>query len=68
MERSTRYTQGGFSLIEVLVTTLILSIGIVGLTGSQLAALKMNQATTSRSIASEYAYAMLDKIRSDAAA
>jgi type IV pilus assembly protein PilV len=64
----TGYTQKGFSLIEALVSTLILSIGIVGLTGSQLAALKMNQAATSRSIASEHAYAMLDKVRSNAAA
>ncbi|MDR2625532.1 MAG: type IV pilus modification protein PilV [Zoogloeaceae bacterium] len=59
---------GGFSLLEVLVTALILNIGILGLLGSQMAALKMNQAAISRSIASEYAYAMVDKIRGDAAA
>jgi type IV pilus assembly protein PilV len=68
---TTPYTkqsrEQGFSLLEVLVTSLILIIGIMGLMGSQLAALKMNQAATSRSIASEYAYAMMDKIRANSA-
>ncbi|MDR0737264.1 MAG: type IV pilus modification protein PilV [Zoogloeaceae bacterium] len=63
-----QHMQRGVSLLEVLVTALILSIGMMGLLGNQLVALKMNQAAASRSIASEYAYAMMDKIRSNSAA
>lgn len=54
----------GFSLIEVLVTLVVLSLGLMGLAGLQISALKMNQAASARSLASQYAYAMLDKIRS----
>ncbi|MDR2365458.1 MAG: type IV pilus modification protein PilV [Zoogloeaceae bacterium] len=56
----------GFSLIEVMVAALVLGLGLVGLVGLQVVSLKMNQAALSRSIASDYAYAMIDKIRSNA--
>ncbi|MDR1424030.1 MAG: type IV pilus modification protein PilV [Azoarcus sp.] len=54
----------GFSLIEVLVTLVVLSLGLMGLAGLQITALKMNQAASARSLATQYAYAMLDKVRS----
>ncbi|MDR3353394.1 MAG: type IV pilus modification protein PilV [Zoogloeaceae bacterium] len=56
----------GFTLIEVLVAIVVLGIGLVGLLSLQVMSLKMNQAALSRSIASGYAYAMIEKIRSNA--
>ncbi|MDR1855270.1 MAG: type IV pilus modification protein PilV [Azoarcus sp.] len=56
--------QRGFSMIEVLVTLVVLSLGLLGVAGLQVSSLKMSQAAASRSVASQYAYALLDKIRS----
>ncbi|MDR0736410.1 MAG: type IV pilus modification protein PilV [Zoogloeaceae bacterium] len=54
----------GFTMIEVLVTLVILSLGLLGLAGLQISSLKMSQSAGARSVASQYAYAILDKIRS----
>lgn len=55
--------QGGVSLIEVLVSVLIFSIGILGLAGMQLNALKFNQTAETRSHAVFLAYEMADRMR-----
>jgi prepilin-type N-terminal cleavage/methylation domain-containing protein len=64
MRASNRIQQKGFTMIEVLVTLVILTLGLLGLAGLQISSLKMGQSAGARSVASQYAYAMLDKIRS----
>lgn len=56
-------TQGGFSLIEVLVSVFILSIGLLGSVGMQAAALKANTQTRYLNIASNQARELAEKMR-----
>lgn len=60
-----RPTQGGFTLIEVLVSALILSIGLVGVAGLQALSLKNNQSAYMRSQASALAYDLADRMRTN---
>jgi type IV pilus assembly protein PilV len=60
---ASSHRQGGFSLLEVLIAVLIFSIGLMGLAGLQVIAMKANQNAMYRSIASEAAYDMLDQLR-----
>jgi len=62
--KTTTPSQRGFSMVEVLVTLVVLTLGLLGLAGLQISTLKMSQAASARSTASQYAYAMLDRIRS----
>ncbi len=55
--------QGGFSLLEVLIAMLILSVGLLGMAGLQLNALKFNQTATVRSQATLLAYDITDRMR-----
>jgi len=57
--------QAGFSLIEVLVASLVLSIGLVGVAGLQAVSLKNNQSAYMRSQASALAYDLADRMRSN---
>lgn len=59
--------QHGTSLIEVLVALVVLSVGLLGLAGLQLNALKLNQTAMQRSEATLLAYSILDQMRADAA-
>ena len=59
--------QAGFSLIEVLVSALILSIGLIGVAGLQATSLKNNQSAYMRSQASAFAYDLADRMRSNLA-
>lgn len=59
--------QHGTSLIEVLVALVVLSVGLLGLAGLQLNALKLNQTAMQRSEATLFAYSILDQMRADAA-
>ncbi len=65
---SSRRTQRGVSLIEVLVSVLILAIGLVGVAGLQAFALKNNQSAQTRSQASALAYDLADRMRGNVAA
>ena len=58
----------GFTLIEVLVSVLVLSIGIFGLIALESAALKNNQDAYLRSQATVLLYDMADKMRSNMSA
>ena len=60
-----RKQQSGFTLIEVLVSALILSIGLVGVAGLQAVSLKNNQSAYMRSQASALAYDLADRMRSN---
>ena len=45
----------GFSLLEVMIAVLVLSVGILGMATLQLQALKSNQSALSRTEATQYA-------------
>ena len=55
----------GFTLIEVLVAVLILSIGFLGVAALQMNALKNNQSASQRSQATILAYFMMDEMRAN---
>lgn len=57
--------QRGFSLIEVLISILILAVGLLGAASIQLNALKYTDSSTMRSQASFIAYDMMDRIRAN---
>jgi type IV pilus assembly protein PilV len=58
-------SQSGMSLIEVLVTALVLTIGLVGAGAAQLKALQYADAARMDTQASFIAYDMLDRIRAN---
>ncbi|TVT45772.1 MAG: type IV pilus modification protein PilV [Denitromonas halophila] len=60
----SRRRQSGFSLIEALVSMVVLSIGLLGLAGLQTSALKFNQTAQLRSKAVTLAYDMQERVRS----
>ncbi len=62
---SKRYlkTQTGFSLIEILISLLILSIGMLGLGGLQLSSLKSAHNAHFRTVASIAATDLIDRMR-----
>lgn len=55
----------GFSLVEMLVTVLILSIGLLGLAGLQAMGLRNNMSAYQRTQASVLASDMLDRMRAN---
>lgn len=62
---SAKATQGGFTLLEVLVAIVVLSIGLLGLAGLQAAGLRNNQGAYLRTIATQQAYDMADRMRAN---
>lgn len=63
----TRATQTGMTLIEVLVTLVITSVGLLGVAALQLTSLRNNQESYVRSQAAMLAADMLDRMRSNQA-
>lgn len=59
--------QSGFTLVEVLVAALLLSIGLVGLAGLQAASLANNQSSFMRSQVTALAYDLADRMRANVA-
>lgn len=59
--------QQGFTLLEVLVSMLIVSIGLLGLAGLTTTSLQNNQSAYQRSQATWLAYDMLDRMRANRA-
>jgi type IV pilus assembly protein PilV len=59
--------QSGFTLIEVLVAIVVLSLGLLGLAGLQAASLRNNQTAYYRGIATQQAYDMADRLRANLA-
>jgi type IV pilus assembly protein PilV len=55
----------GFTLIEVLIAALILSVGLLGLAGLQAASIKNNLSAYNRSQATQLAYDMADRMRAN---
>lgn len=61
----THSPQTGFSLLEVLIAVVILSVGLLGLAGLQLSALRNNQSAMERSTAVLQVYSIADVMRAD---
>lgn len=59
---------GGFSLVEVLVAVLVLSIGLLGLAGLQIAAARANDGARLRTEATLAASDVADRLRADPSA
>ena len=59
------HSQMGVGLIEVLITVLVLSVGLLGLAGLQIISLKNNQSAMERSLAVVQSYTMIEAIRAD---
>jgi type IV pilus assembly protein PilV len=57
--------QHGFTLLEVLIALLILSIGLLGLAALQTTGLRSNQMASMRTMATEAAYDITDRMRSN---
>jgi len=57
--------QHGFSLIEVLVTLIIVSIGMMGIIGTQLISAKNVNNAELRSLATYFAYDMAERMRAN---
>jgi type IV pilus assembly protein PilV len=56
---------GGFSLIEILVAVLIVSVGVLGVAGLQLVSLQNNTSAMFRTQAFQAAYEILDRKRAN---
>lgn len=59
--------QSGFTLLEIMVAIVVLSLGLLGLAGLQAASLRNNQTAYYRGIATQQAYDMADRMRANLA-
>lgn len=57
----------GFSLLEVLITVVIMSFGLLGIASLMIKGMGLNNASYLRSVATQQAYDMGDRIRANAA-
>lgn len=58
-------TQSGFTLLEVVIAILVLAIGLLGLASLQAVGLQFNQSSQFRTQATNLAYEMADRMRSN---
>lgn len=58
-------SQGGFTLIEVLVSVLVVSVGVLGVAGLQLLSLQNNTSALFRTQALQSAYDVMDRARAN---
>jgi type IV pilus assembly protein PilV len=65
MQRDYLKRQSGMTLVEVLISVLVLAIGLLGAAAIQLNALKYTDSSTMTSQASFIAYDMMDRIRAN---
>lgn len=61
--QSSRRSQQGVAMLEVLIAFFVLSIGLLGLAGLQMKALQFNQSAFQQSQAAVSVYDMLDRMR-----
>lgn len=60
-------TNKGFTLLEVLITMVVMSLGLLGFAGLQMASLKNSASAYQRSQATVLTYDMLDRMRANRA-
>lgn len=61
-------TGNGFTLLEVLITVVVFSVGLLGLAGLQVKSLKLAQDSFSRTVATMLAEEMADRMRANRSA
>lgn len=61
----TNTAQQGFTLVEVMVALVIFSVGLLGLAGLQMAGTQSNHNAMMRTIATQNAYDMSERVRSN---
>jgi type IV pilus assembly protein PilV len=66
MKLSNHIRQTGFTLLEVMISLVIFSIGMLGLAGIQATSIQSNSIAYMRTIAMQSAYDMADIIRANA--
>jgi type IV pilus assembly protein PilV len=59
--------QAGFSLLEVLITIVIVALGLLGVAGMQVTSMRLTEMTENRSMGSIFANDIIDRIRSNRA-
>ena len=59
--------EGGFTLLEILVAIVVISLGLLGLAGLQVVSLNGNQIAYYRGLAAQQTYDMTDRIRANVA-
>jgi type IV pilus assembly protein PilV len=65
--RHETQNQSGFSLLEVLIALLVLSIGLLGLAALQTTSLRSNEMASMRTTATQLAYDISDRMRANPA-
>jgi type IV pilus assembly protein PilV len=61
----SRKSAAGFTLVEVLVALVVLSIGLLGIASLQVSSLRWNHGASKRSQATLLAYDILDRMRAN---
>jgi len=67
INRHETQNQSGFSLLEVLIALLVLSIGLLGLAALQTTSLRSNEMASMRTTATQLAYDISDRMRANPA-
>lgn len=65
MHKNSKRINHGFSLLEVLVAIVVLSIGLLGMAALQSYSIKNNQSAAFRSQAMNLAYGIIDNMRAN---
>lgn len=63
--RICAHRESGVAMIEVLIAIIVISFGLLGVAGLQLAGIKSSQTSNLRSIATAQAYDMADRMRNN---
>jgi type IV pilus assembly protein PilV len=66
MRNIARKQQAGFTMMEVLVAIVIITVGLLGIAGLQALSLRSTAGAGLRTIATQLAYDMTDRMRSNA--
>lgn len=66
MQKITRQKSAGFTLIEVLVSVFVLALGVIGVAGMQINAMRTSQNSHYQTVSVQMASALSDKMRANA--